>query len=340
MKYILQSVEENANHAGPKAKSDIRDIFIKKGYKAKTFLFPTKKFEKIVRLPKVIRETLSDIADDDTVVLQFPTGFQTKGLFDRYLLKKLRKKQDKVVIVHDLEGLRQQDSSKLKSEISFLNQFRLVVLHNEKMTQICRKNGLTTEVIEIGLFDYLVTDQYVGTSNINPKKLNFAGNLDKSEFISKLNLLHLKNGELNLFGPTVNSKFEQNIVYHGSIPSDDIPAVLEKNGGFGLIWDGYSLDSCEGKNGEYLKYNNPHKLSLYIASKIPVICWEKAAIASFVKEKNIGILIGNLNELDAKLSEITTEEYMNMKNNIDAISENIVDGYYTKRAIKAMESVS
>lgn len=337
MKYIIQSVEEKVNHAGPKAKADIRDVFVNSGYQQKTFVFPSDKLGKIMHLTKIIQRTLSGISTNDTVVLQFPTGFQTKGVFDQYLVNRLRKIDNKVVIVHDLEGLRQGDLSKLKTEINFLNQFKLVVMHNNKMTQICRKNGLIPNVMEINIFDYLVTNEVHGLSEINQRKVNFAGNLDKSEFISKIDLLQLKNAELNLFGPLTKADFGQGVVYHGSIASDEIPSVLNKNGGFGLIWDGNSLDGCEGKNGNYLKYNNPHKLSLYIASKIPVICWKKAAVANFISENNIGVLVDSLHELDEKVSNLTAEEYEIMKINIGSISEKVKGGFYTRKIIKEIE---
>lgn len=334
MKYIIQSVEEKANHAGPKAKADIRDIFVKNGYQQKTFIFPSDKLGKMMHLSNIIRKTLSEISVDDTIVLQFPTGFQMKGMFDKYLVSCLKKINNKVVIVHDLEGLRQGNLYKLKTEINFLNQFQLVVMHNSHMTQICRKNGLTSKVMEIDIFDYLVADEIHDLSEVNQKKVNFAGNLEKSEFISKIDSLQLKSAELNLFGPSMRKEFGQGVVYQGSIPSDEIPSVLNKNGGFGLIWDGNSLGSCEGKNGEYLKYNNPHKLSLYIASKIPVICWDKAAVADFISNNNIGILVSSLSEIDDKLSRLSAEEYDIMKSNISSISEKVKGGFFTKRIIE------
>lgn len=339
MKYIIQSVEENANHAGPKAKADIRNIFVSNGYQQKTFIFPNNRLSKMMHLSKIIRKTLTGISSDDTIVLQFPTGFQSKGIFDQYLVNRLKKIKNKVAVVHDLEGLRQGEVSKLKAEINFLNQFQLVVTHNSKMTQVCRKNGLTSNIMEIEVFDYLVPREVNELSKFNIRKVNFAGNLEKSEFISKIDLLQLNNYELNLFGPSTRSEFGQGIVYHGSVPSDEIPFVLNKNGGFGLIWDGNSLDSCEEKNGEYLKYNNPHKLSLYIASKIPIICWEKAAVAEFIFENNIGILISNLSEIDEKLSKITIEDYRTMEKKISEISEKVTSGYFTKKIIKEIECV-
>ena len=56
---------------------------------------------------------------------------------------------------------------------------------------------------------------------------------------------------------------------------------------FGLVWDGTSLDGCNGRYGEYLKFNNPHKTSLYLSCGIPVIIWKEAALADFVEEHKV-----------------------------------------------------
>ena len=57
---------------------------------------------------------------------------------------------------------------------------------------------------------------------------------------------------------------------------------IVQEGNLGLIWDGASDSSDEDigmKN--YTRYNNPHKLSCYMAAGLPVIVWEKSAISKF-----------------------------------------------------------
>ena len=60
----------------------------------------------------------------------------------------------------------------------------------------------------------------------------------------------------------------ENETYFGSFLPDELPAALE--GGFGLVWDGDSAETCSGVFGEYLRYNNSHKASLYLASGFPL----------------------------------------------------------------------
>ena len=52
-----------------------------------------------------------------------------------------------------------------------------------------------------------------------------------------------------------------------------------------------------------------------MSAGIPVITWEKAAIADFVKEHQVGIVVDSLMELSSVLNEITEEQYAKMKIN-------------------------
>lgn len=75
-----------------------------------------------------------------------------------------------------------------------------------------------------------------------------------------------------------------------------------------------------GTFGQYLKLNNPHKTSLYLASGIPVIIWKEAALASFIVENNLGFAVDKLSEINEKLSQISDEQYKIMANNVKGIS--------------------
>ena len=112
-----------------------------------------------------------------------------------------------------------------------------------------------------------------------------------------------------------------------------MPYVLD--GQFGIVWDGNSIDSCEGASGNYLRYNNPHKLSLYMAAGIPVITWHEAAIADFVKKHAVGITVRSLRELPEALKAISDKQYEEMKSSILQIQEQVISGYYFNRAIDA-----
>ena len=66
--------------------------------------------------------------------------------------------------------------------------------------------------------------------------------------------------------------------------------------------------------GEYLQYNAPHKMSLYIRCGLPIIVWEKAGLAPFVKKNNVGICISSLTELEDILPKISAGFAIKEKN--------------------------
>ena len=111
-------------------------------------------------------------------------------------------------------------------------------------------------------------------------------------------------------------------------------------GGFGLVWDGTDIDSCKGDMGGYLRFNNPHKLSLYLASYMPVVIWREAAEAKFVKEHGVGITVDSLTRLEQKLEAVTEEEYRQMCENAQRIGKALRDGQYLKAALQKAEKLA
>ena len=115
------------------------------------------------------------------------------------------------------------------------------------------------------------------------------------------------------------------------MPADQLISSVQ--GDFGLVWDGDSYEACTGNYGEYLRYNNPHKVSLYVRCHLPLIIWEKAALAPFIKEKEIGICINSLEELDGKLEKLTVDDYFKMKSRVIEISNLLSVGYFFTKAL-------
>ncbi|MBO9571455.1 MAG: hypothetical protein J7497_04510, partial [Chitinophagaceae bacterium] len=111
---------------------------------------------------------------------------------------------------------------------------------------------------------------------------------------------------------------------------------LNENYHFGLVWEGKSLDACTGDLGEYMRYNNPHKFSLYLALGLPVIVWKDAAIAEFVKKHNIGFAISGFDDLENLISNISNEQYSEYVKNVEGVSDKIRKGYYLDKAISQL----
>ena len=178
------------------------------------------------------------------------------------------------------------------------------------------------------IFDYL-HDAPLRDYKHKSKSVIVAGNLSpsKCEYIYKIINKPNMGFTLELYGPNYqNSSYSDNVNYHGVCTPEELPGKLE--GSFGLVWDGNSLDGCTGNAGEYVRYNNPHKCSLFLSSNIPVIIWEKAALADFVVKNGVGFTVSSLYEISKKIEKISDQEYIKMVEKSKIIGERIRNGFY------------
>ena len=105
-------------------------------------------------------------------------------------------------------------------------------------------------------------------------------------------------------------------------------------GDFGLVWDGESLEEGQEAAGRYLRYNCPHKFSLYMAAGMPVIVGKQSAMAEITERETLGITVGSLRELPGKLAELSAEDYREMQENAQRIKERVRQGKYLEDALK------
>jgi len=238
-------------------------------------------------------------------------------------------------VIHDVEKLRAfRYNDYYKQEFEFMRRIADVyIVHNEVMKSYFVNLGISADnIIVLDIFDYLLDDTYKKFP-VFSKSLSIAGNLDitKCAYISELPCLSQL--QIDLYGSNYDKKLNaySNIHYHGSFPPDDIPAQL--NHGFGLVWDGSSIDGCKGESGHYLKYNNPHKLSLFLASGLPIVIWKDAAEASFVESRNLGICVNDLMEAEKMIVSFSQEEYMKKAVSVKKISSELTKGVFMQHAI-------
>lgn len=267
-------------------------------------------------------------------IVQLPYNLRKYYL---YICKVTHWRGGKVVtLIHDLSNFYREHIT-IEEEINRLNKSDYLIAHNEIMKKWLEDNGCTRPVGVLGIFDYLSDKEPVKKDILEQAySILYAGTLspEKNNYLYLLED-HIHTFTFNLYGKgfdeqriTKKDKFS----YKGFVSSDTLVETGE--GDFGLVWDGNSIDILDGPRGNYMKYNNPHKFSLYLRSGLPVIVWEQAAIASFVKEKNLGITISTLRELDRCLQSITKDQYVEMKNNATAVGKKLAEGFYFKRAFK------
>jgi len=234
-----------------------------------------------------------------------------------------------VFLVHDIGSIRL--GGEVAAEINTLNLAKVVIAHNEMMAKKLVELGMTApHIVNINLFDYLVEGRVEGKKY--KKAVVFAGNLGKSDFLRDWTVLE-RNYDIDLYGvacPAECTQFDK-VHYKGQEPPDTLP--LKIDGGLGLVWDGPQTDTCGGMLGNYMRYNNPHKFSLYIASGIPVIVWNDAAIASIVKQYKIGYCINDLREINQIMDQISEKEYHTLQLNEKNLQQKVIHGGFLKDAV-------
>ena len=339
-RFQIAEITEQLNHAGTKANGDIAVIADRLGFRrvsVKMDTFVDSALGKARRQAGYFRDwkkARAEIPAGAVLLLQHP--FHHNQLTREKTLRAIKEKQVKIIsLVHDVEELRAyRFSPYYQREFDVMLELAdVLIVHNERMKQWFATRGVSPEkMVSLEIFDYLMDDP-APKKPLFEKSLTVAGNLDaeKSGYIRMLG--GLKGVKAHLYGPNFDQKLaqENQIVYHGSFPADEISAKLDR--GFGLVWDGDSMAGCEGQSGQYLRYNNPHKLSLYLASGLPVVIWKDAAEAEFVEKHGVGILASGQDELTERLNRITEEEYSLMANRVSEIQSKLQTGCFGSNAI-------
>lgn len=349
MKYLIcEGVPDGKYNAQSKARNDAESIILKNNYEK--YYIPTKfgvqtskilKFKQLMdykKNHKIWKIYISKLLAGDVIIIQYPLINTIMNL--EKIIKLCNKKNLKtIILIHDLDSLRFTDMPrKVKEDKNVLNNADYIIAHNEKMKQKLISMGNKEEkIVVLKIFDYLYKNEIKLKERKKTDPIIIAGNLSKNKAKYITSLKEIKNIKFNLYGKGYEKEDgEECIKYKGAFLPDDLPNNLD--GSFGLVWDGISKDSCKGNFGNYLKYNNPHKTSLYLASKIPVIVWNESALSEFVKEYNIGFTINNLDEIEEIISKMTNEDYAVKLKNVENISNKLRNGVFLSKALKEIEN--
>lgn len=285
----------------------------------------------------------SALPNGSVLIYQYPSVFfgdypelYVCLLLLRFFTFLCRKTIKVMFILHDLPSIRFKDHHLMRWERRIFPFATYVVSHNEHMTEyIIDRLSYTGKIESLDIFDYLVTNPKEHKLHLlhTPVTIAYAGNLVKPGFIYKLKEV-VGNCQFHLYGKMhddIKNILSANCEYKGCYQPESLPEVMNED--FGLIWDGDNVDRVSGLMGEYMRYNNPHKLSLYIVAHIPVIVWKRSAIASFVESNNIGIAVDSLNDIETQLRKITVDEYSRMQDSTTRLASELTAG---RRIIKTI----
>ena len=342
--FITYDLSKNKNkrlalHAGVKANED---VFISAKQQNYQPLFVTRYNDDGKFTSRILnhvycyfswKKTLKKIKSGDVVFIQVPDCRMQLG--SKCAIKKISKKAKLICLVHDIESLRTPNVKRCKKfENLIFSSAHVIIVHNEKMKDYCISQGVDEEkLVSLDLFDYFCEE---GNLPEQGSDVVLAGNLveSKSPYVGQLDKLDFN---VQLFGIGYSKGDSSNIHYNGAVPAEKLPNLL--CGKFGLVWDGTSVDKCDGVTGLYMRYNNPHKTSLYLCAGLPVIVWEESAIATFVKKSEVGITVNSLWDVKPQIDAMTDEDYKKMRNNAKDIAEKVRSGYFTKTAVKKAEEI-
>ena len=332
-KYQITEFRMQDYNAGHKAPSDVATIAADNGYKILSIVRGTVRYGQRQTEAEWIK-VCEEIADNAVVLVQFPIVDISGGI---YRLNELKDKKhiNIICVVHDIEILRRNVRDDYIEQYNMLQTLADIwIVHNTKMKEFLVSKGFPEDkIVSLEIFDYLIGDSPEVKKDSG---VIVAGNLDigKSEYIYHLS--EIGDVKFNLFGANYSDNDHyDNISYFGTFLPDELIKNLQ--GKYGLVWDGNSLDTCSGLTGEYLKINNPHKLSLYLAVGLPIIIWDEAAEADFVLKEHVGITVKSLYELSDKLSKVSDSDYDNMKHNAQIVGARLRNGEYMTKAIKKAE---
>lgn len=358
--YYINNVCTELPHAGYKAVIDCYNILEQIGYEAYKIDSYIKFMGNYKRVPKLWMLKILKcflIPHESIVVIGYP--YIVHSIYYTIIrIAKHIKKFKCIYLVHDLDSARFDSEGRLKSERIksdkiIMDTADAVIIHNEQMGKYCidKYNIVEKKLVALELFDYLPmkkAPKLRGRSLCNNGiyTLVVAGNLTSSKagYLYQLIDTLCEDIHLNLYGSgfdtdkcirTISDR--RNYTLKGTFPPEELIEVLE--GSFGLVWDGDSISECQGMIGQYLKINNPHKVSLYIICEMPIIIWSKAALAEFVTKNKIGIAIDSLEQLGSMLKKVTEEEYSEYCRNIKRIARKARDGGFLKDAIIKAEYI-
>ena len=280
-RYLLDIQNGNANcNAGFKAPADVVSILRNNGWTVESVRTDLPLFRSVFYFLGKMFSFFFKVERHSDILVQYPVYSEKGNGFFQIIRLLLKLKNIRFIgLVHDVRYMRGLGNP-VKQEIKELNLFDTVIVHSFRMKDALQKQGCISELKLLGLFDYPVekTNKEIRQSGFD---VCYVGNLSNRSFISNLGKLTEDSSlEIELYGFPELCPSSERVHYRGGFQPSDVSSI---KGSWGLVWDGDSLESPQGVNAEYQKFNSPHKASLYVVAEMPLIVHSSAAIASVVK---------------------------------------------------------
>jgi len=328
----------NFTSAGNQAKSDVEKIMESMGFRnigLKRSSHRSKIIHFVRNLCSVAKASML-LKKGDVVFLQYPLKkyFTTVCRMARFRGVKV------VALVHDLGSCRRKALTAEK-EVVRLNCADYVIATNPVMAERLRQMGVKSAIGSLDMWDNLSESEPLQEGAMKPSRdkvhIAYAGSINrrKNSFLYEMGDVVGK-CVVDIYGSGFDAaqvKVPEKFIDHGFVKAEKLIGSME--GDYGLVWDGDSIDACTGDFGEYLALNTPHKISLYVRAGLPVIIWSGAAMARFVRDNRIGIVVDSIKDVDGAVSSVSAAEYAAMKSNVEGMSLKLQQGFFFRRAATA-----
>ena len=345
-RYVIRTDISQEWNASSKARKDAERIALEQGYELFRFSGKQSAGKRLKGMLILLKQSIQNwhclyktIENDAIILIQYPIYPQKSALWAYVMLRWMKKRKNArfVALIHDLNSARNMFGWIGRfSDHVFLKQFDGIICHTAAMEKwLCQQGAASQMTIILQLFDYF-TDA-LPMDHHREQGIAIAGNLEesKSGYIYTLGRMLANSFPLHLYGKGYISNEKDQAIWHGAYPPEQLPAEIQ--GAFGLIWDGPSVQACEGPMGQYQKLNSPHKTSLYLASGMPVFVWREAAVAPFISKHQVGLTIASLEEIPNVLGAISPEQYRLLCHNAQCMGERLRKGEFLSAALKQME---
>lgn len=277
------------------------------------------------RLLRIQLRLFEWLVRDSVIMVQLP--FLRTNMYDE--LSAIQKHNKLIILVHDVEAIRKTMDG--QCDLRAIQLADVIIVHSREMAGALVKLGINKNIAILGFFDYLCPLNRIVKVNVEDPIVVFAGNLFKSRFLDSLGSVeNIGNMKMNLYGLKSDVVFPDWVTYKGYFDNEEISAV---EGNWGLVWDGDSVETCNGTLGAYLKYNAPFKFSLYLALGIPVIVWEESALSKYVKEYHLGICVSSLSDIQITLSSLDAMELTQIRRGVEMYANKVRTGQMLTKAI-------
>lgn len=288
----------------------------------------------------------------DTLIIQIPIYIRPLNI--KMIIERIHNQYHGKVIamIHDYDALLYEDDV-LQKDLHgdpLMDRFSTatydvitplfdgLIVHSEVFKNTLKKRlNYQKPIIVQGPFGYILPEEVSIPERHLNRSIIFAGALVKAKYLKEIP----QGWHLDVFGPMLTEQMKQNkqVNYHGNFSPSELPSHLPD--GFGLVWASDSFDEVTGIDGLYTRYNYSHKISAYLAAKIPIIIWSKAAPAKWIVENKLGFAVDNLSEIQPLLNTINEDKYEELQHNLDLMSNLIRDGSFVKQAaLKAYVAVN